>query len=479
MKKDSKKITSLVLAFMCFSILWSFGNVKNGYVFFNGTQVIVLWLFMFVFYLFPYAFMVGELGSAFKDNGGGVTSWVQKTSNDKYAYYAGWMYWAVHITYIAGMGSGALKSLSWIVFQNAEKYDSIPSTIVQCTTLCVLLTFCFVASRGLNPLKRLSSIAGTCCFVMSIMFILLMFAAPVINPHAGLLHVDLSWSALMPKFTLKTLSNLSILVFAVGGMEKVSPYINDMEGDPAKEFPKSMLFAVGMVVVTAVFGTIALGMMYDPAKVNANFDSYFANGTYWAFQKLGQYYGLGNLFLIIYAMSGLVGLSSTLVMSIDSPLRMLLDDPNASRYIPRKLLKKNKYGSYINGIKLIIVLCSTIIISQIFVPGAATVLKQLTKLNSIIEPFRYLWIFYAYILLRKHSEKYPRKFMMVKNDKIAILIAWWMGLVTLSCTLMGVYSEDPFQMGLNIVTPIVLFGLGLIFPMMRRAEDKKLAQIEK
>lgn len=476
MKKKDKKITWLVLAFMCFSTLWSFGNVKNGYVFFNGTQVIVLWLIMFVFYLFPYAFMVGELGSAFKDDGGGVTSWVQRTSNDKLAYYAGWMYWAVHITYIAGMGSGALKSLSWIVFQNAEKYDSIPAPVVQGTTLCVLLTFCWVASRGLNPLKRLSSIAGTCCFVMSILFFLLMFAAPAINPNGGFLHVDLSWSALMPKLTMKTLSNLSILVFAVGGIEKVSPYINDMKGNPAREFPKSMMFAVAMVVVCAIFGTIALGMMYDPAKVNANFDSYFANGTYWAFQKLGQYYGVGNLFLIIYALSGLVGLSSTLVISIDSPLRMLLDDPNASKHIPRVLLKKNKYGSYINGIKLIVTLCSTIILSQIFVPGAATVLKQLTKLNSVIEPFRYLWIFYAYILLRKHSEKYPREYKMVKSDKLGIAIAVWMLIVTLTCTLMGMYSEDPFQMGLNIITPAVLFGLGLIFPKIRKAEDKKLGE---
>ncbi|RLK63989.1 amino acid permease [Atopobacter sp. AH10] len=474
MEKETKKITWVVLAFMCFSCLWGFGNVANGYMFFDGVKVIILWLFMFAFYLTPYALMCGELGSAFKDSGGGVTTWVQRTTNDKLAYYSGWMYWAVHITYIASMGSGGLKTLSWIIFKNAEFYDSIPAPIVQATTLCVLLLFCWVASKGINPLKSLSSLAGTSCFVLSILFFVLMFAAPVINPNGGYLHVDLTLSGLMPKLTWKTLSNLSILVFAVGGIEKVSPYINDMKGDPAKEFPKSMIFAVVMVVVCAVFGTIALGMIYDPAEVNANFDSYFANGTYWAFQKLGQYYGVGNLFMIIYAFSCLIGLCSVMVISIDAPLRMLLDDPNASKYIPRKLLKQNKHGSYVNGIKLIVALCSSIIIAQMTVPGAATVLKQLVKLNSIIEPCRYLWIFYAYILLKKNSEKYPRSFVMTHNNRLGIAIAIWMLLVTAACTLMGMYSDDPFQLGLNIITPVVLFGLGLIFPKIRKAEDAKL-----
>ena len=35
---------------MCFSTLWGFGNVANGYMYFNGTQVIFSWLWMFALY---------------------------------------------------------------------------------------------------------------------------------------------------------------------------------------------------------------------------------------------------------------------------------------------------------------------------------------------------------------------------------------------------------------------------------------------
>ena len=136
---DNKKITVMTLAFMAFSTVWGFGNVLNGFIYFNGIQVILSWVMMFVLYFIPYSLMVGELGSAFKNSGGGVNSWVYDTIGPKVAYYAGWTYWACHITYIASKGSGSLKALSWAVFRNAETYDTFPTIGVQMATLGVFL----------------------------------------------------------------------------------------------------------------------------------------------------------------------------------------------------------------------------------------------------------------------------------------------------------------------------------------------------
>lgn len=109
---DTKKITWYTLAFMAFSTVWGFGNVVNGFGYFHGIQVIFSWIMMFALYFVPYSLMVGELGSTFKNAGGGVTSWVLETTNPKLAYYAGYTYWVVHIPYIASKGSGGLKALA-------------------------------------------------------------------------------------------------------------------------------------------------------------------------------------------------------------------------------------------------------------------------------------------------------------------------------------------------------------------------------
>ena len=474
---DTKRINWSTLAFMAFSTVWGFGNVLNGFVYFNGIQVIFSWILMFALYFIPYALMVGELGSAFKESGGGVSSWILKTTGPKIAYYAGWTYWACHITYIASKSSGGLKALSWAVFRNAETYDTFPTIGVQLATFAVLLLFCWVASRGLNPLKKLATIAGTSMFIMSILYIIMMFGARAINPGADYVTLDFSLKNLIPQFNVKYFTSLSILVFAVGGCEKISPYVNKVK-DPSKGFPRAMITLAIMVVVCAILGTIAMGMMFDPAMINASeesFNSYVSNGAYWAFQKLGSYWGIGDSLLIIYAICNAIGQLSTLVISIDAPLRMLLDNEDAQKFIPSTLLKKNDSGAYVNGIKMVAVLSGSIILIQSFVPGAAAVLKQLTKLNSVCMPMRYLWVFTAYIALRKAGSRFSAEYRFVKNDTLALIAGGWCFFVTAACCLLGVYDPDPFTMCLNIITPCVLTALGIILPIIKKRELAKTA----
>lgn len=471
--ENSKKIVWYNLAFMAFSTVWGFGNVLNGFVYFNGIQVIFSWILMFALYFVPYALMVGELGSAFKDSGGGVSSWINETMGPKIAYYAGWTYWACHITYIASKGSGGLKALSWAIFRNAETYDTLPTLYVQLATLAVFLFFCWVASRGLNPLKKLTTLAGSSMFVMSILYIVMMFAAPIINPNGGYLTPDFSWDNIIPQFNVQYFTSLSILVFAVGGCEKISPYVNKVE-NPSKGFPKGMIALAVMVVVCAILGTIAMGMMFDPTVINGStesFNSYVSNGSYWAFQKLGEYYHVGDLLLIIYALCNMIGQFSTLVLSIDAPLRMLLDNEQAREFIPTKLLKQNKYGAYINGIWMVIILSGSIILIQTFVPNAAAVLAQLNKLNSVTMPMRYLWVFAAYIALRKGIEKFNPEYRFAKSQGVAYFFGFWCFIVTAACCILGMYV--PGDIGstlLNVITPIVLTLLGIILPIIKKYE---------
>jgi amino acid transporter len=230
-----------------------------------------------------------------------------------------------------------------------------------------------------------------------------------------------------------------------------------------------------MVVVCAMLGTVAMGMMYDPAVINssdATFNSYVSNGSYWAFQKLGQYYHVGDSLLVIYALCNVIGQFSTLVVSIDAPLRMLLDNEDSRQFIPSALLKKNANGAYVNGIKMVAILSGAIILIQSVVPGAASVLKQLTKLNSVCMPLRYLWVFVAYIALRKAADRFQPEYRFVKSHKIALFAGSWCFAVTAVCCLLGMYDKDPFTFALNIITPIVLTLLGMVLPMIAKNEQK-------
>lgn len=83
---------------------------------------------------------------------------------------------------------------------------------------------------------------------MSILYIIMMFAAPAINPTADYVNTSINFQALLPNLSVAFFTSLSILVFAVGGSEKISPYVNKVK-NPSKDFPKGMIALAIMVVV--------------------------------------------------------------------------------------------------------------------------------------------------------------------------------------------------------------------------------------
>ena len=327
-ENNNKKIMWYSLALMAFSGVWGFGNVINGFSEYNGLQAIVAWIIIFAIYFVPYALMVGELGSAFKSHGGGVSSWVGETINPKIAYFAGWTYWIVHMPYLSQKPNSFMIASSWAIFQDGRISQMNP-VLLQVSCLIVFIVALYIAGKGINPLKKLSALAGSSMFIMSMLFILLMLAAPAIT-NVQLNQIDWSWSTFMPKFDGAFFTSLSILVFAVGGCEKISPYVNQMK-DPAKGFSRGMIALAVMVAVTAILGTISLGLMIDSNNIPKDL---MTNGAYYAFKKLGEYYKLGNLFVILYAITNMIGQFAVLIISIDAPLRMLFT--------------KNENGAYVN-----------------------------------------------------------------------------------------------------------------------------------
>ena len=167
-KEQDKKLLWYNLAMMAFVSVWGFGNVVNNFAY-QGLKVVVSWVLIIALYFVPYALMVGELGSVFKDWKGGVSSWISGTFNKKLAYFAGWTYWVVHIPYLAQKPQAALIALGWTVKQDGNFIKDMNPLTAQLLTLAVFLFFLWVASRGITSLKLIGTVAGTSVFVMSLL----------------------------------------------------------------------------------------------------------------------------------------------------------------------------------------------------------------------------------------------------------------------------------------------------------------------
>ena len=464
-RDDDKKILWHTLAFMAFSTVWGFGNVINGFSEYGGLRAIVSWILIFAIYFVPYALMVGELGSTFKDAGGGVSSWIQETIGPRMAYYAGWTYWVVHMPYISQKPNSTVIAASWALFQD-KRASSMDTTVMQLICLVIFLFAMYLSSKGMGVLKRLSALAGSTMFIMSMLFIAMMVAAPALT---GGTFMTIQWSlkTFIPTFDASFFMGLSILVFAVGGCEKISPYVNKMK-DPSRDFSKGMAALALMVAVTAILGTVALGMMFDSSHIPPDL---MTNGAYYAFQRLGEYYHMGNFFVIVYALTNLIGQFSVMVLSVDAPLRMLLDSAD-TRFIPRKMFEKNEHGTYVNGHRLVmLIVCVLIIVPAFGIRNVDVLVRWLVKVNSVCMPLRYLWVFVAYIALKKAGDAYHAQYRFLKGRTAGVLVGvWCFGFTAFAC-ITGIYSDVLFQLVLNIVTPFVLVGLGFILPWLAAREN--------
>ena len=283
----------------------------------------------------------------------------------------------------------------------------------------------------------------------------------------------------IPDFNLNYFATISMLVFAVGGAEKISPYVNSIDR-PTKNFPKAMIFMATMIGLSAVLGSVAMGMLFDSNNIP---DDLMANGAYSAFQILGRHLGVGNLLMIIYGLAQTAVQSSALAFSIDAPLKILLSDADPE-YVPQWLRKKNQKGTLVNGYLLTGILVSIIIILPIFGIKSMSILVQwLTNLNSIVMPMRYIWVFFAYMMLNAQYKKFHSEYKFIKNPKLGFIVGFWCFAFTILACILGMlpkvdYAVDPqswiFQLISNIVTPIVLILLGMILPMIAKREQQSI-----
>lgn len=477
MEQSQRNLRWYNLAIMAFIMVWGFGNVVNNFAN-QGLKVIVSWLLINALYFIPYALMVGELGSTFKDGKAGVSTWIRLTTSPRFAYFAGWTYWVVHIPYLAQKPQMILVAFGWGVLQNGTFTKMFSPMVLQLCTLALFFFFLWFASRGINSLKRIGMIAGTSMLVMSFLYVILMLAAPAIR-GVSVATTNWGWETFIPNFDFTYFTTISMLVFAVGGAEKISPYVNNTV-NASKEFPRGMIILAVLVALSALLGSLAMGLMFDSNNIPKDLKM---NGQYYAFQMLGQYYGVGNFFLILYAFAQFFGQASALVFSIDAPLKVMLAETE-SKYIPQALTKTNEFGAPINGYKLTAILVSIlIIIPALGIGNMNDLYNWLLDLNSIVMPMRYLWVFVAYMALRRIAGRFTSEYHFIGNSKLAFGFGLWCFIFTAFACIMGMFpkgiaaytSQWYFQISLNLLTPFILLGLGLLLPSIAKAVNKKVS----
>ncbi|HIZ96371.1 MAG TPA: amino acid permease [Candidatus Ligilactobacillus excrementavium] len=473
-EENTKKYISWpVLAMMAFVTVIGFEDIM--YNFKNqGMGVITSWVIMMFLYVIPYALMVGQLGSVFNDEGGGLSSWIRGTNGEFLGYFTAWTYWAASIPYVVDSAQSVIVGFGWAFTGSSDFQSHMPNSTFTLLTFIVFIIFIFVQRHLANSMEILSTIGGFAMFAMTVLFVFMSIVG-LIKSGGHMATQPMNIKTLLPKFDLKYLTTIGLLIYAVNGAELVAPYVTQMK-KPKVEFPKAMITLALMTTFLTIFGSFSLGIFFDANNLPNDLKM---NGDYYAFQALGEQYGVGNLFMYIYAWTSVIYMCALLAVLLDAMTRMLISD-TGKKYMPAFLRKKNADGLPINGYILTCTLSGFIMLLGVFLPEMNDIFNWLLNLNGIISPGVTCWIFYAFMRIRKNPEKYPSEYIFIKNDKFAYIVGLLLLLVTGAATLLGIAPQDVeiysgtwwYELVINIVAIFFLIGLGALLPLIRKREEE-------
>ena len=471
---DTKKryISWPVLALMDFVTVVGFDDLT--YNFQNqGMGVITSWIIMILMYVIPYSLMVGQLGSTFDDDGGGLTSWVRETSGEFLGYFAAWTYWAASIPYVVDTAKTIAVALGWVVNGNAKLQTQMSNSSFALFTLLIFVFFIIIQSRFEHSLEVLSTIGGIAMFGMTVLFVVMTVTALGMGGHIAT--KPLTVHTIVPTFNLHYLTTLGFLIFAINGAERIAPFVTKMR-NPNRDFPKAMIMLSIMTGFLTIFGSFSLGVFFNAYHLP---DDLKINGSYYAFQALGQRFHMGNTLMYVFAFTEIFYLAALLAVLLNAMTRMLISD-TGNRYMPKFLRKTNSAGLPINGYILTVGLSAFIMFLGILLPNMKDIFNWLLNLNGIISPGVTCWIFWSFIKIRMNDDKYKSGYVYIKNKKLSLAVGWWCLILTGVATVAAVGPQDvPFgstmwwyELVINFVAIIVLIGLGFVLPYITKRERR-------
>ncbi|WP_369916842.1 APC family permease [Lactobacillus sp. ESL0228] len=440
----------------------------------QGMPVVTSWIIMCIFYVIPYSLMVGQLGSVFNKEGGGLSSWVRGTNGEFLGYFTAWTYWAASIPYAVDSANEIIVDLGWALTGSEKFQNQISNTKFALMTFAMFIIFIFVEHYFSRSMEVLSTIGGGLMLIMTLMFVFLAFLG-LAKSGGHMATQPFTWHTLIPKFDMHYWTTIAMLIYALNGCELVAPYVTQMK-KPKNDFPKAMVALALMTIFLTVFGSFALGIYFNSYHIPNDLKM---NGAYYVFDMVGQQYGWGKSLLYIWAWTSVFYNAALLAVLLDAMTRMLISD-TGDKYMPHFLQKKDKNGLPINGYILTVTLSAFIMLLGIFLPDMNDIFNWLLNLNGIISPGVTCWIFFSFMQIRKNSQKFPSDYVFLKNDKIGYLAGLFLFIVTAVATILGIAPQDIkqfsgywwYELIINIIAVVVLIGLGVILPSIRQREEE-------
>src|SRR3954468_18354170 len=276
-------ITWITLAFMTTASVASLRSAPTMAVY--GLTCVFLYIVPAIIFLLPQSLVAAELASGWT---GGIFRWVSEGISPRWGLLAVWCQFAMTIFYYPTLLGFVASTLAYIF--NPDLADNGVYTGIVIVTVFWLGVF-MSARGGTGGIAKLASsglligtlIPGAILVILGIVYLLQG------NPSSA----PMNAAHLVPEWT--GIASLVLIVnnfLSYSGMEMNAVHVGSLR-NPRKEFPRSMFFACGLVLMIFILPALAISWVIPAQELS------LTAGVMQAFDAFFAYFGLQQLVPIV------------------------------------------------------------------------------------------------------------------------------------------------------------------------------------
>ena len=415
-----------------------------------GLACVFLYLLPALVFLLPTSLVSAELASGWE---GGIYKWVSQGISKPMGFLAVWCQFAMTIFYYPSLLGFVASTLAYVI--NPELASSGVWTAA--VIIVVYWSAVWVSSRGTKGVAGLASgglIIGT--LIPGVVLVLL---GVVFLGQGNASAAPMTAENLLPAWA--GLASLVLIVnnfLSYSGMEMNAVHVSSLK-NPAKEFPKAMFLAMGLVLAIFILPALAIAWIVPAetlsltAGVMQAFDAVFANfGWQWLTPIVG-------IMLVTASLGGML-------TWLAGPSKGLLLISRQEGYLPPYLQRLNKNGVQQNILVVQGLITTVIGLAYALIPDVSSAYWIFSVITTQVYLIMYLLMFVAAVQLRRKHPDHPRGYrapMLVAMCGIGFA-------ASLAALLVGFIPPSQFASGSPAVYFLIVgggaLGLGLLVPFL-------------
>lgn len=480
--KDTKKLSLIALILMIFTSVYGFNNIPRSF-YKMGYAAIPWYILSGITFFVPFAFMVAEFGAAFRKEKGGIYSWMEKSVGAKFAFIGTFMWYTSYVIWMVNVSSGL-----WVPVSNAIFGKDTTQTwsflgiqgLTGPKTLGILgiiwfLSVTFISTKGLDKIKKVTSIGGSAVVLINIVVILGAIAVFIANgghlaqPIEGLKSFTQSPN---PKYLGNPIMTLAFIVyalFAYGGIEAVGGLVDQTE-NPEKTFPKGVMISAAVISVGYSLGILMIGVFTNWSAVMSVKGVNLGNASYVVMSNLGYSFGtaigasqasavvMGQWVARYVGLSMFLALSGAFFTLTYAPLKQMIEGTPKELW-PGNMGKVREDGMPVNAMWIqAAVVCIMIALVSFGGNSMSKFFEILVAMTNVAMTLPYMFISLAFAPFKK-NKNITKSFEIYKSYKSSliwsIIVTFTVGFANFFCIIEPWIDGDKPTTVWSIAGPVV------------------------